>query len=291
MEKRRNGWGFALIAIGVVVAVAVAERRRSLRRPPARRARGSRQRIVTNLAIAGITAAVSEAAMAPVVGPLPALVVRRRIGLMQRLPASAAVRDALAVVLLDYSLYWWHVLEHRIPLLYRFHQVHHSDLELDATTAARFHFGEFLASVPWRAAQVLAIGASPRAFRIWQRLTWLSVLFHHANVRLPLSVERALSRIIVTPRLHGIHHSVVRSEQDSNWSSGLSLWDRLHGTYRGNVPQHDIEIGIPAYRTPQDVTLTRSLTMPLDPIPPWRRPDGSVPQPHHVAAAPGHLLG
>lgn len=254
-----------------------AERRRSLReRPKALQGRED-ERLVTSLAMAGVSAAAAHVAMSPVVAPLAERAERRRVGVTQWLTAPPWARDALAVVLLDYTLYWWHVLEHRASWLYRFHQVHHADLALDSTTALRFHFGEFLMSVPWRAAQVIVIGASPRAVRVWQRLTMLSVLFHHANLRLPLWLERRLALVVMTPRLHGIHHSVVVAEQDSNWSSGLTLWDRLHGTYRANVPQGDIEIGIAAYRDPEDVTLARSLAMPLQALPLARFPDGTVP--------------
>ncbi|NUR33499.1 MAG: sterol desaturase family protein [Gemmatimonadaceae bacterium] len=266
-STRVPGWAVATtVALGVG-ALLWAERRRALRTPsPAARSEGS-ERIVTNLVMAGLTAAVSTAAMAPVVAPLAERAERSRLGLTQRLPAQAWVRDAVAIVLLDYTLYWWHVLEHRVPWLYRFHQVHHADLALDTTTALRFHFGEFLASVPWRAAQVVLLGASPRALRVWQRLTMGSVLFHHSNARLPLRWERRLSQVMMTPRLHGIHHSIIIEEQDSNWSSGLSIWDRLHGTYRADVPQEDIEIGVAAYRAPDDVTLARSLVMPFRPLP------------------------
>jgi sterol desaturase/sphingolipid hydroxylase (fatty acid hydroxylase superfamily) len=173
------------------------------------------------------------------------------------------VRDALAVLLLDYTLYWWHVAEHRLPWLYRFHAVHHADLDLDTSTALRFHFGEFVASIPWRAAQIAGIGASPRALRCWQRLTTLEVMFHHSNVRLPLAVERLLGAVLVTPRLHGIHHSVLPDEQDSNWSSGLTLWDRLHGSYRGDVPQAALEIGLAGLRDPAAVSLPRIVAMPF----------------------------
>jgi sterol desaturase/sphingolipid hydroxylase (fatty acid hydroxylase superfamily) len=282
MGARRSGWWFGALAVGALGALAWAERRRALRRPPrGRRAPDERARLATNVALAGITTAVTQAAMTPVVQPLTVWVEREHVGLTQRLPlprwAPRWARDALAVLLLDYSLYWWHVLEHRVSWLYRFHQVHHADLELDTSTALRFHFGEFLASVPWRAAQVAALGVTPRALAVWQRLTMLSVLFHHSNVRLPLAAERRLARLVMTPRLHGIHHSLVREEQDSNWSSGLTLWDRLHGTLRADVPQDAIEIGVPAYREPEDVTLGRSLAMPFEPLPPWRLPDGRVP--------------
>ncbi|MGI8497873.1 MAG: sterol desaturase family protein [Gemmatimonadaceae bacterium] len=248
-------------------ALLWAERRRALRRSPAEVREHGGERVVTNLVMAGLTAAVTHLAMQPVIAPLAERTEQRRRGLVQRLSVPQWARDAVAVFLLDYTLYWWHVAEHRVPWLYRFHQVHHADLALDSTTALRFHFGEFLASVPWRAAQVAMIGASPRALRVWQRMTMFSVLFHHSNVRLPLHVERVLARFVMTPRLHGIHHSVAIAEQDSNWSSGLTVWDRLHGTYRANVPQREIEIGVAAYREPSQVALAPSLTMPLRPLP------------------------
>ncbi len=236
MEERKSGRWVGGLAIGVVAALVWAERRWALRRRLPTRGpdvphSGDGARIATNLAIAGVTAAVTHAAMSPVMRPLTAWVERERIGLTQRLRLPPWARDAVAALLLDYTLYWWHVVEHRSHWLYRFHQVHHADLALDVSTAARFHFGEFLASVPWRAAQVVVIGASPRALAAWQRLTMVSVLFHHSNLRLPLGLERRIAMLLVTPRLHGIHHSIVREEQDSNWSSGLTVWDRLHGWY------------------------------------------------------------
>lgn len=272
---RASLWPFA--AAAGVALLLWAERRRSLRQPTAALDGHGGERLVASLAMAGLSAGVAHLAMTPIVAPLARRAERERVGLVQRVPAPAWLQDAAAVVLLDYTLYWWHVLEHRASWLYRFHQVHHADLALDASTALRFHFGEFLASVPWRAAQLAAIGASPRAVRTWQRLTVLSVLFHHSNVRLPLWLERRLATVVMTPRLHGIHHSVVVSEQDSNWSSGLTLWDRVHGTYRANVPQADIEIGVAARRDAEDVSLRRSLAMPLEPIPPARFPDGRTP--------------
>lgn len=264
----------AAVGVGLLLWT---ERRRALRDTSAALDGHHGERLATSLAMAGLSAAAAQVAMAPVVEPLSRRAEREGVGLVQRLPAPVWLRDAVAVVLLDYTLYWWHVLEHRSSWLYRLHQVHHADLALDASTALRFHFGEFLASVPWRAAQVAVIGASPRALRVWQRLTVVSVLFHHSNMRLPLWLERKLATLVMTPRLHGIHHSVVVSEQDSNWSSGLTIWDRLHGTYRANVPQDDIEIGVAAYREHEDVTLARSLAMPLEAAPPARFPGGRVP--------------
>ncbi len=183
----------------------------------------------------------------------------RRLGLPR--PAGFV----LALLLLDYTLYLWHVLTHKVPPLWRFHRVHHADLDLTASTAIRFHGGEMLLSVPWRAAQVLLIGVRPAELAAWQRATLLEIVFHHANLRLPPRVERALGLFVVTPRMHGIHHSVVRDEMDSNWSSGLTLWDALHGTLRRDVPQAALTIGVPAPRDPADLTLPRLLALPFRP--------------------------
>ena len=95
-------------------------------------------------------------------------------------------------------------------------------------------------------------------------LLLVSILFHHSNVRLPIETECWLSRWVVTPRMHGIHHAAVPELTDSNWSSGLTIWDRLHGTLRVDVPQDAFEIGVPAFRDPEEVTLPRIIAMPFE---------------------------
>jgi sterol desaturase/sphingolipid hydroxylase (fatty acid hydroxylase superfamily) len=110
----------------------------------------------------------------------------------------------------------------------------------------------------------------------------LSILFHHSNVRLPAGLEGGLSRFVVTPRMHGIHHSTVREETDSNWSSGLTLWDRLHGTLRLDVPQGGIDIGVPAYREPREVGLTSMLALPFGGQRPTWRLCGTGPEPSRL---------
>jgi hypothetical protein len=106
-------------------------------------------------------------------------------------------------------------------------------------------------------------GLLPRALSRWQSALLLSILFHHSNVRLPLALERAFALLLVTPRQHGIHHSVVREERDSNWSSLLNVWDRLHGTLHLDVPQEAITIGLPALRDPREVSLARLAVLPF----------------------------
>jgi sterol desaturase/sphingolipid hydroxylase (fatty acid hydroxylase superfamily) len=192
---------------------------------------------------------------------------------------------------MDYTLYIWHRLMHRSELIWRLHLPHHVDLDLDASTALRFHFSELVLSVPWRAAQIAIIGVSPMAFSIWQTALMLSILFHHSNVRLPVEFEKRLCRLIVTPRMHGVHHSVIRSEEESNFSSGLTLWDTLHGTLKLNVPQEEITIGVPAYREGRDVGLPRVLIMPFrEQRPTWQLPGNGEPSREPIPVPPHKLL-
>jgi sterol desaturase/sphingolipid hydroxylase (fatty acid hydroxylase superfamily) len=248
-----------LAVAGTFVVLTALERRR-----PLRRVREAKWRHVSrNIVFAGAAAATVNLLERPVVEPMARMVQRRRYGLlyMRRLPAPLHL--ILAVVFLDYTLYVWHVLTHRVPWLWRFHLVHHVDRDLDASTALRFHAGELALSIPWRAMQIAAIGVPPAALLVWQNILLLSILFHHSNVELPISVERFVARFVVTPRIHGIHHSSVPEETNSNWSSGLTVWDYLHGTLRLDVPQQEITIGVAGYQTSRDVTLTNSFALPF----------------------------
>lgn len=256
--KRRTLLGPALLGVAAAL-ILVGERRRPLRE----RTQPAARRIAGNLVLGGLALATVALIEGPVVRPLAARAERRRMGLVQRLHAPAWLRDLLAFLLMDYTVYLWHVSTHRIAFLWRFHLVHHVDLDMDASTALRFHAVDMAISVPYRALQVAAIGVSPRALAAWQGFFFVSVLFHHSNLRLPHVLERRLARVITTPRMHGIHHSTVRAETDSNWSSGLSLWDHLHRTFRFDVPQAAIAIGVPGYRDPAELTPGRSLAMPF----------------------------
>ena len=224
---------------------------------------GKLRRVARNLVLAGSAFAVIPLLQTPALGTLWAWMEERRIGLLNRVEWPRAVEVTLAVLLLDYTLWIWHWLNHRVPFLWRFHLVHHADGDLDASTAVRFHFGEMALSVPWRALQVALIGVDAVSLGVWQALLVPSILFHHSNVRLPIALERALVRVIVTPRMHGIHHSTYENETNSNWSSLLSAWDYLHGTALLAVPQRAVEIGVPAYGRGEDRTLRRMLLLPF----------------------------
>lgn len=249
--------GGLILAAGAL-AIFAAERRFPLRQ----RTGVLSQRRLDNLVLGAASMAVIQLVETPITTRLTRFVSDRRIGLVQRLPAPPWLREVLAVLLLDYSMYLWHVATHRVPVLWRLHLVHHVDLGLDATTALRFHAVDMALSTPLRVAQVLTIGVSPRALSVWQTFFFLSVLFHHSNVRLPAVLERRLAGVLTTPRMHGIHHTAIEERTDSNWSSGLSLWDHLHGTFSLDTPQSE-DIGVPAYRDAAETTVAHSLMLPF----------------------------
>jgi sterol desaturase/sphingolipid hydroxylase (fatty acid hydroxylase superfamily) len=259
MNRPTQGWLGAALLMGGIGALLWFERTRPLRtpsEPPVRR-------IARNAAVGAVTAAAVSAIERPIVTRLSALAAARAWGIVPRLPLPGPLRALAALALMDYTLYWWHVLLHRVPIMWRLHEPHHADRDLDLSTALRFHFAEFLASVPWRCAQIMLIGVGPRTLGLWQKLTFAEVLFHHSNVRLPRSLEAKLSRYVVTPRMHGIHHSAVREERDSNFSSALTLWDTLHNTARVDMHRDEVTIGLPDFRADEDVTLRKTLTLPF----------------------------
>lgn len=183
--------------------------------------------------------------------------------------APMELEGVFAFLLLDYSNYFWHIIMHKMPLMWRFHLVHHTDLDLDITTAFRFHFGELLGSLFFRGAAVVLIGASPLVVLIYEIAFEASNQFQHSNVKLPFQLEKMLNKIIVTPRMHGIHHSIKKRETNSNFSIIFSFWDRLHRTLKLNVKQQEIIIGVPAYQDELELTIVKLLKLPFTKIRKW----------------------
>ena len=275
----------AAVVAAALVACTAAETLRPLRR----RIEPRLPRAARNFTAGGISLAVVTLLQTPILAPISGWTSRNGFGILNAMRLPAAAATIAGMLLLDYTLWHWHRINHRVPFFWRFHMVHHVDLDMDTTTGVRFHFGEMALSVAWRAVQIVLIGPSAAAIWIYQSLLFASVLFHHSNTRLPIGLERFLVRVIVTPRMHGIHHSDWKNETDSNWSSLLSVWDYIHRTAVLSVPQSRVEVGVPAYRRTEDVTLPRLLMMPfLRQRADWVRPDGAPrlvrPDVHETAA-------
>ncbi len=183
--------------------------------------------------------------------------------------APAWLKATIAFLLLDYSNYLWHIVLHKMPLMWRFHLVHHTDLDLDITTSFRFHFGELIGSVFFRGAAVILIGISPLMVLIYEIAFDASNLFQHSNMKIPFRFEKMLNKIFVTPRMHGIHHSMKKRETDSNFSIIFSFWDRLHRTIRLNVHQDEIVTGVPVYPDEKELTAGKLLKLPFTKIREW----------------------
>jgi sterol desaturase/sphingolipid hydroxylase (fatty acid hydroxylase superfamily) len=246
--------------------------------PFRRRARVLGHRLLINLCISAFAFAIAAFIVRPVGLSLATWTAEKPFGLLHIVALPAAVRFGLAFLLMDLTFYYWHLANHMIPGLWRFHNVHHIDPDLDVSTALRFHVGEILLSAGFRIVQVSLIGLSPLTYMIYESVFQGNTLFHHSNVRLPLLAECLLNKVLVTPRMHGIHHSVVQHETNSNYSVVFSWWDRLHRSLRLDIPQNALVIGIPAYHEPADNTLWNLLVLPFrSQRDYWCWPDGSRP--------------
>ncbi|MBA3666727.1 MAG: sterol desaturase family protein [Sphingomonas sp.] len=169
------------------------------------------------------------------------------------------------IILLDLIIYAQHLLFHAAPLLWRLHRMHHADLDIDVTTGVRFHPVEILLSMGIKLGTVVVLGAPALGVIIFEVLLNATSMFNHSNVRLPAGVDRWLRRILVTPDMHRVHHSIVARETNSNFGFNLPWWDRLFGTYRAQpAAGHEaMTIGLPQFRSPGELRLDRMLLQPL----------------------------
>ena len=171
---------------------------------------------------------------------------------------------ALAAVLaLDFWTYWWHRLNHRLPFLWRFHRAHHSDAQMDVTTASRFHVGEILFSNCLRIPLILLLGIHLWEIVLYETALIAIIQFHHANIGLPPCLDQLLRCFIVTPDMHKVHHSRWQPETDSNYSSLLSIWDRIFRSFRLRDDPSTIQFGLDEFAKPEDQTLPGILKTPF----------------------------
>jgi sterol desaturase/sphingolipid hydroxylase (fatty acid hydroxylase superfamily) len=258
------GLRFSVFA-GVFLLLAGLEVFRPRRRLIANKAR----RWLTNLSIVGIDGLVVRAMAlfaVPLAGTAAAVYASANsIGIFNWTTLPNWLEVLFAVIILDFAIWLQHVATHKVPLLWRLHQVHHADRDIDVTTAIRFHPVEIGLSVLWKMVCVLILGASVPAVIAFEILLNACAMFSHANIALPAPLDRILRTVIVTPDMHRVHHSVLRHEHDSNYGFNLSVWDRLFSTYNETPEKgHDaMTIGLPAYQSDEPTKLSWSLLLPF----------------------------
>lgn len=186
-------------------------------------------------------------------------------GLLRLVALPAPVAVIVAWLLLDAAIYWQHRLMHHFPWLWRLHRVHHTDIELDASSALRFHPLELMVSAVYKMVVVVLLGAPALAVLLFEALLAFAALFNHANWAMSERVDRWLRKIVVTPDMHRVHHSTERDETDSNYGNVLSIWDHLFASYRAapRKGQLGMEIGQEKDRSAQDQRLYALLMQPL----------------------------
>ncbi|WP_154123981.1 sterol desaturase family protein [Grimontia hollisae] len=224
------------------------------------------KRWLNNLALTMLNTAAVRLIFPVAAASFAAWCTHQDIGLFNRISLPLWLSAILSVVLLDGLIWFQHKLFHTVPVLWRLHAVHHADRDLDVTSGARFHPIEILLSMVIKFAAIAILGVPAVAVILFEVILSGMALFNHANVALPLSVDRWLRKVVVTPDMHRVHHSIHRYESDSNFGFNLAVWDRLFNTYRAQPKDgHDgMTIGIKSQREEKHVVwLTGLLVLPF----------------------------
>ncbi len=227
------------------------------------------RRWVTNLGMLAITGLIMRF-IAGLAVPLTAIAAafyaqQNGLGLLNHVDWPSWLKVLIVLAVLDLAIWAQHLASHKIPILWRIHRVHHADRDIDVTTAIRFHPIEIVLSMLWKIAVVMPLGASPFAVFLFEAILNGCALFNHSNINLPRPLDRLLRLVIVTPDMHRVHHSVYRTEHDSNYGFNLSIWDRLFRTYTAQPKDGHLgmRIGLIPYQTPSPTRLGWSLLLPF----------------------------
>jgi len=184
-------------------------------------------------------------------------------GILNMVQAPIWLKTLVTLVFLDFVLYVWHLLNHKISLLWRFHRVHHSDLNMDVSTATRFHLGEHVIFAVIKISVIFFLGASPAGILVFESTIVLCAQFHHSSLKVPKWFETFFWIFFVPPSMHRIHHSVIIKQRDTNYGTIFSLWDRFLGTLLTRIDQPLVRIGMGAYPNPNKLNLNQLLAMPF----------------------------
>jgi sterol desaturase/sphingolipid hydroxylase (fatty acid hydroxylase superfamily) len=252
--------GFFLLILGAVALAEVAAPRRRLNTSKAGRWRA-------NLSLTVIDAVLARLLLPVLPVGLALYGAARGWGVLNNISVPFWSTVFLGVLLLDLAIYLQHVLFHMLPLFWRVHRMHHTDLDIDVTTGLRFHPAEIILSHLIKLGAVAALGVPALAVLVFEILLNGTSQFNHGNVRLGERIDRPLRMLVVTPDMHRVHHSVIIREMNSNFGFNFPWWDRFFGTYRPqpSAGHEAMVIGLAQFRDAGTLTLRRLLLMPFSP--------------------------
>lgn len=252
--------GLVIIASGFTLFAGL-----ELAMPFRRAVQPKARRWLTNLALVAVDNLAVRLLLPLAMVGTALLAQERGWGLLNAVALPGWLAFALTLLALDLALWCQHRATHHVPWLWRAHRVHHSDRDFDVTTAVRFHPVEVVLSMGWKMVVVAALGAPALAVAVFETGFALFALWTHSNLALPVGVERVVRKIIVTPNLHRIHHSVLPRETNSNYGTALTAWDRLFGTYRCEArdPQESMTIGLAEWQDDRPARIGFSLLLPF----------------------------
>jgi sterol desaturase/sphingolipid hydroxylase (fatty acid hydroxylase superfamily) len=255
-------WAVRLLAFALVMAAMALWEYRSPRRPLTI---GRSVRWPANLGVLLIDTLLVRVLFPSAALGFALVCQARGWGVFNIAPVPIAVAVALSILLLDLAIYLQHALFHAVPVLWRLHRMHHADLDVDVTTGVRFHPGEIVLSLLIKFGAIGLLGAPALAVLIFEVLLNATSMFNHSNIAMPPAVDRVVRRLVVTPDMHRVHHSVLPAETNSNYGFNFPWWDRLFGTYRAQPAEGHagMRIGVEGFRNPAELRLDRMLLQPL----------------------------
>ena len=221
------------------------------------------KRWINNIALTAFNSLILQLVFAGAVVRTAMYVTTHQLGVLNMVALPSWIKLLATVAFMDFMLYIWHLLNHEVPFLWRFHRVHHSDLNMDVSTATRFHIGELAMSAVIKISLVFFLGASLLGVLIFESVLVLCAQFHHSSLKVPGWLEAVFWILFVPPSMHRIHHSVVIKERNTNYGTIFSTWDRWLGTLLTDIAQQKIRIGVGAYQKPDKLNLHHLLAMPF----------------------------
>ena len=247
--------------IGVFIILAVYENIAPIRAL----VRSRSVRWYSNLGIAALNNIIVNIIFPLMPIALAVIAKERGWGIFNILNAPPELVILISVLILDLVIYFQHILFHLVPVLWRFHRMHHTDQDFDVTTGIRFHPVEIILSMAIKIAVVVLFGIPALAILIFEILLNITSMFNHANIRIPIAFDKVLRIFIVTPDMHRVHHSILPFENNKNFGFNLPWWDYLFGTYlaQPKLSHEKMDIGIDKFRNPQDLHLHRMLIQPI----------------------------